>query len=156
MQKTIASLVVLAALAIGAVACSSSSDSGGSSGTAGTSGSAGSSGSSGSSGTAGTGGGDVAAGKALADANVCTSCHGADYAGSPSGRNITPSTSAGIGSWSDAEIEAAITAGIRKDGVALCASMQMYPFDSTQVANIVAFLKSNPAVDTVNAGPCPH
>jgi mono/diheme cytochrome c family protein len=65
-------------------------------------------------------------------------------------RNITPSKTKGIGSWTDAEIKRAITTGIDKDGKHLKPPMgfgyyaQMKPGD---IDDIIAWLRTLPAKD---------
>ncbi|HEX5660837.1 MAG TPA: FG-GAP-like repeat-containing protein [Polyangiales bacterium] len=94
-------------------------------------------------------------GKALADENVCVSCHQADYSGLGFYPNITPDTTNGIGSWSDAEIKAAITDGVDDEGDDLCQLMQRYEFTASELDDLVAFLKSLPAKTKKITGMCP-
>ena len=60
-------------------------------------------------------------------------------------RNITAHATAGLGAWSDAEIKAAITQGMRKDGTRLKPPMA-YPLYATMTAQdlsaIVAYLRT--------------
>lgn len=62
-------------------------------------------------------------------------------------RNITPHKTKGIGDWSDAEIKAAITNGVRKDGTKLKPPMG-YPFYARMTAGdldaMVAYLRTVP------------
>lgn len=62
-------------------------------------------------------------------------------------RNITPSKTKGIGDWSDAEIKAAITNGVRKDGTKLKPPMG-YPYYAHMTADdldaVVAYLRTVP------------
>jgi hypothetical protein len=115
--------------------------------------------------TGGTGGTDsgpdleaIARGQALAeDIDVnCSGCHGLDYAGSPlyNAGNITPDEATGIGTWSDAEITAAVTEGIGKDGEPLCATMEPYDFDDGQMRDLIAFLRSLTPVSKTLANKC--
>ena len=61
----------------------------------------------------------------------------------------------GIGSWSDDEIKAAITAGMDKDGGTLCNLMLKFPFSASEVADVVAYLHSLPAVSNSIDEACP-
>ena len=65
-------------------------------------------------------------------------------------RNITAHPAAGIGAWSDDEIKAAITRGVRKDGTRLKPPMA-YPLYATMTAQdlgaIVAYLRTVPPKD---------
>ncbi len=97
----------------------------------------------------------VARGKALADENLCVSCHQANYAGAGFYPNITPDKNTGIGDWSDDEIKKAITEGVDADGDKLCALMQKYMFSASELSDLVAFLKSNAAVSKNITGMCP-
>lgn len=62
-------------------------------------------------------------------------------------RNITPSKAKGLGDWSDAEIKAAITKGVRKDGSPLKPPMG-YPHYAQMTADdldaMVAYLRTVP------------
>ncbi len=62
-------------------------------------------------------------------------------------RNITPHKTKGIGDWSDAEIKAAITKGVRKDGSPLKPPMG-YPYYARMTADdldaMVAYLRTVP------------
>jgi mono/diheme cytochrome c family protein len=72
------------------------------------------------------------------------------------GPNLTPDKETGLGGWTDAQIAAALTAGKRPDGRELAPIMPWRAFASlTQpdVAAIVAFLRSLPAVKNKVAGP---
>jgi Cytochrome c len=89
----------------------------------------------------------IARGKALADGAtpVCTSCHTTSYAGAGYYPNITPDKETGIGDWTDKQIGDAITKGIDDEGEALCALMTRYKFSASELADVVAFLRSLPA-----------
>jgi mono/diheme cytochrome c family protein len=72
------------------------------------------------------------------------------------GRNITPDKDTGIGGWTDEEIATAITVGKRPDGRQLAPIMPYGAFSymtKDDVAAIVAFLRSIPAVKNEVAGP---
>ncbi|MET0283940.1 MAG: FG-GAP-like repeat-containing protein [Polyangiales bacterium] len=103
-----------------------------------------------------TGGMSAAAmrGMALATENVCVSCHQTNYAGRGFYPNITPDKTNGIGNWSDDEIADAITEGMGPDGE-LCGLMQKYEFTASEVADVVAFLKSLPASSNRVTAACP-
>ena len=72
------------------------------------------------------------------------------------GRNITPDKETGIGIWTDEEIATALTTGKRPDGRQL-APIMPYPsfvyMTKEDVAAIIAFLHSIPAVKNEVAGP---
>jgi mono/diheme cytochrome c family protein len=72
------------------------------------------------------------------------------------GRNITPDKETGIGNWTDEEIATALTTGKRPDGRQL-APIMPYPsfihMTKEDVAAIIAFLHSIPAVKNEVAGP---
>lgn len=72
------------------------------------------------------------------------------------GRNITPDKETGIGNWTDEEIATALTMGKRPDGRQL-APIMPYPsfvnMTKEDVAAIIAFLRSIPAVKNEVAGP---
>jgi mono/diheme cytochrome c family protein len=72
------------------------------------------------------------------------------------GRNITPDKETGIGDWTDEQIAAAFTTGKRPDGRELAPIMPYHAFSymtKEDVAAIVAFLRSIPAVKNEVAGP---
>lgn len=65
-------------------------------------------------------------------------------------RNITPSKAKGLGDWSDAQIKAAITKGISKDGTHLAPPMAFASYALASEADldaIVAWLRTLPARD---------
>ncbi|MDB4977592.1 MAG: putative diheme cytochrome c-553 [Myxococcaceae bacterium] len=99
--------------------------------------------------------GSVAAGLALTKTNICTSCHQADYAGLGFYPNITPDPDTGIGDWTDQQIKDAVTKGVDDEGKDLCALMQRYKFTATQQNDLVAFLRSLPAVNKDITDECP-
>jgi mono/diheme cytochrome c family protein len=72
------------------------------------------------------------------------------------GRNITPDKETGVGSWTDEQIAIAITTGKRPDGRELAPIMPYHAFSymtKEDVAAIIAFLHSIPAVKNQVAGP---
>ena len=72
------------------------------------------------------------------------------------GRNITPDKETGIGNWSDEQIAAALTTGKRPDGRQLAPIMPYASFThmpKEDVAAVVAFLRSIPAVKNEVPGP---
>jgi len=76
--------------------------------------------------------------------------------GAFAGRNITPDKDTGIGNWTAEQIAAAITTGKRPDGRQLAPIMPYHAFSymtKEDVAAIVAFLQSIPAVKNEVAGP---
>ena len=85
-------------------------------------------------------------------AQVCTGCHGADFAGAPplaAGAppvaNLTP---AALGAWSEADFVRALRAGQRPDGRALDPMMPwkaFAPMTDTELRAMWAYLRSLPA-----------
>ncbi len=76
--------------------------------------------------------------------------------GAFAGRNITPDKETGIGNWTSEQIAAAITTGRRPDGRELAPIMPWHAFSyltKDDVAAIVAFLQSLPAVKNQVVGP---
>jgi len=72
------------------------------------------------------------------------------------GRNITPDKETGIGGWTDEQIATALTTGKRPDGRLLAPIMPYHALSymvKEDVAAIVAFLRSIPAVKNEVAGP---
>lgn len=94
-------------------------------------------------------------GQALVTESQCVTCHQQNFAGFSVFPNITPDETTGIGSWTDAQIVAAIRDGIDADGSSMCVTMQRYAFDDAQAADVVAFLRGLPAVSNRIAGACP-
>jgi len=97
----------------------------------------------------------------LSNQNSCGGCHTSSTASdgllsgqdgtvthsSISGPNITPDKETGIGSWTDAQITAAIRTGVDDKGESLCVSMPKFgDLSDDETASIVAYLKSIPAV----------
>jgi len=86
----------------------------------------------------------------------CTSCHGANLAGTTVAMsmaypaNITPDPDTGIGSWETATIVNAILNGIDDQGEQLCVMPKFgqapYSMAQDQATAIAAYLKSIPAV----------
>jgi hypothetical protein len=107
----------------------------------------------------GAGGSDnraaIAHGLELTTTNLCTTCHQADYSGYAIYPNITSDMDTGIGSWSDEEVKQAIIAGVDKDKGKLCASMLKFPFSDSEVADVIAYLRSLPVVDHAVTQVCP-
>jgi mono/diheme cytochrome c family protein len=87
----------------------------------------------------------------------CSICHGPKGAGLL-GPNITGSTSAGIGSWTDAQFTAAVRTGVDDEGRQLCADMTRFAatmISDAQLTAIHDFLKTN-VNNTANDGTsCP-
>jgi mono/diheme cytochrome c family protein len=103
--------------------------------------------------------GDQASAKAggpLFAAN-CASCHGPEAAGGI-GPNITSSTSAGIGTWSEEDFFRAVRTGVDDEGETLCDVMPRFSsstLSDTQLASIYDYLRTL-VNDTENAGTaCP-
>jgi mono/diheme cytochrome c family protein len=100
----------------------------------------------------------VEAGAALYTANACNGCHGENAEGRPLGPNISGSTSAGIGSWTQAQFTSALLEGrglpLADGGVnALCANMPRFArLNPTQLTDLLAYLQSKSS-DAVQRGP---
>lgn len=90
-------------------------------------------------------------------ATNCATCHGPAAAGAI-GPNITSSTSAGIGSWSEEEFFRAVRTGVDDEGEMLCEVMPRFSqstLGDNQLASIYDFLLTL-VNDTENAGTaCP-
>lgn len=97
----------------------------------------------------------VLRGQALADENLCVSCHQEDYAGLGFYPNLTSDFETGLGSWSDQDIANAIQAGYDKNGESLCSLMTVYTFTDDEAADIVAFLRYLPPVSNEITAVCP-
>lgn len=72
------------------------------------------------------------------------------------GPNITPDADTGIGTWSEAEIVAAIQTGVRPDGRELAPIMpwrSLAKLTAEDAAAIAAYLKSLPAISNKVPGP---
>jgi mono/diheme cytochrome c family protein len=72
------------------------------------------------------------------------------------GRNLTPDKETGLGNWTDEQIIAAITAGVRPDGRRLAPIMpyqELSHLTSDDAKAIVAYLRSLPAVKNAVPGP---
>lgn len=85
----------------------------------------------------------------------CWSCHGDDFSGSGYYPNLTSDPIHGLGSWSDEAIARAIRNGFNEVGQKMCPLMPQYPFDDQKVADVVAFLRTLPAVAKPITGVCP-
>jgi mono/diheme cytochrome c family protein len=69
------------------------------------------------------------------------------------GTNITPDPDTGIGHWSDAEIDAAIRRGVRRDHAIESPAMPYYQYAGmadADVADLIAYLRTLPAVRRSN------
>ncbi|MEO8901967.1 MAG: c-type cytochrome [Polyangiaceae bacterium] len=105
-------------------------------------------------------GATVYARAASADAASCSSCHGADAAGSL-GPNITPSTTAGIGGWTEEQFFQLVRNRKSRAGTTVCMEMSPSadgkPFTTAlvsdkEIADLYAFLMAKPPNDTVQKG----
>jgi len=107
-------------------------------------------------GSSATGVGDATKGMAVWTQQACNSCHGPAGAGDY-GPNITFSTTAGIGAWTQAQFNAAVRTGVDTDGTMLCLSMTRFPsISDASMADLFAYLKAQPINDTKNPGTfCP-
>jgi mono/diheme cytochrome c family protein len=87
----------------------------------------------------------------------CSICHGPKGAGLL-GPNITGSTSAGIGSWTDAQFTTSVRTGVNDKGRELCADMTRFPvalISDAQLTAIHDFLKANINNTANNGTSCP-
>ncbi|MEI8258265.1 MAG: cytochrome c, partial [Deltaproteobacteria bacterium] len=109
-------------------------------------------------------GGPVALGRRHVGLRRCAACHqSADpgdgilsgstmpIRGSSSGvigyaSNLTPDRDTGLGLWTDAQIASAIRGGIDAQGASMCVMPRYAEMTDTEVAAIVAYLRSLPAV----------
>ena len=100
--------------------------------------------------------GSVSAGMTLFAARSCNGCHGTLGEGNSTGPNISGSTTAGIGAWTQAEFSKAVKQAISRTGRMYCGTMTPYPtLTDQQVADLFAFLKAQKN-DTVQRGlACP-
>lgn len=94
-------------------------------------------------------------GQAFVTQNECTMCHTENFAGFTVFPNITPDRETGIGSWTDAQIVAAIRDGLEPGGATLCDTMARYPLSDEQAADVVEFLRGIPAVSNRLTSDCP-
>ncbi len=99
--------------------------------------------------------GDAAQGALVAEEQLCGSCHGADYAGVGYYPNITPHEETGIGAWSDQGIANASAEGLGVAGGTLCTLMPRAFLPPSDLADLVAYLRSLPAVDNEVSKECP-
>lgn len=99
--------------------------------------------------------GNAAHGAVVAQDQACGSCHGADYAGTGYYPNITPDEQTGIGAWSDQEIADAIAEGLGVNGETLCALMPRAFLAPRDLVDLVAYLRSLPAVSNEVSKVCP-
>lgn len=99
--------------------------------------------------------GDPAKGHLLVIADRCGSCHAENLAGRGFYRNITPDVETGIGSWTDRQIANAIRGG-GGPGTQFCSVMPLYSgLKDRQVADMVAYLRSVPAISNEIVSICP-
>lgn len=99
--------------------------------------------------------GDADRGKDLADELVCGSCHTENFAGTGYYANITQDEDTGIGAWSDDEIAQAIVHGTDDEGDSLCAAMPRSKLSKSELADMVAYLRTIPAVKNEITKVCP-
>jgi mono/diheme cytochrome c family protein len=99
--------------------------------------------------------GDPAKGYLLVIADKCGSCHGENLGGRGFYRNITPDVETGIGSWTDRQIANAIRGG-GGPGTQFCSLMPLYSgLKDRQIADMVAYLRSVPAISNQIVSMCP-
>jgi len=94
-------------------------------------------------------------GEAFVALNECAMCHTENFSGFTVFPNITPDKQTGIGSWTDAQIVAAIRDGVEPDGSKLCDTMARYPLSEEQAADVVEFLRGIPAISNRLTSDCP-
>ncbi len=117
----------------------------------------------------------VELGAMVAKKNGCHGCHDPNdpmagvlsgqtvpLMGTPAGTmvypaNITPDQNTGIGSWTDDNFTSATRAGIDDQGQLLCMAMpRFYNMSDTDLKNLIAYLRSLPAVNrTIPDSVCP-
>jgi mono/diheme cytochrome c family protein len=121
----------------------------------------------------------LARGKYLVQIGGCNDCHTPGYffgkpdmtrylggsdvgfqgpGGTVVGRNLTPDTETGIGSWTTTQIATAIRSGVRPDGRVLAPVMPWAAFSKLTVDDVTAialYLKSLPPVKHLVPGPFP-
>jgi mono/diheme cytochrome c family protein len=106
---------------------------------------------------AGCGGGaegSPESGKAAVTKHECSNCHGMDLSGDTNPRpetmayasNLTPDMDTGLGGWMDDQIIKAMRTGIDDEGEALCDPMPKFDISDQEAADIVAYLRTLPAV----------
>jgi hypothetical protein len=99
--------------------------------------------------------GDPAKGHLLVIADKCGSCHAENLGGRGFYRNITPDVETGIGSWTDRQIANAIRGG-GGPGTQFCSVMPLYSgLKDRQIADMVAYLRSIPAIRNEIVSMCP-
>ena len=99
--------------------------------------------------------GDSTRGHLLVIADRCASCHAENLGGRGFYRNITPDVETGIGSWTDRQIANAIRGG-GGPGTQFCSVMPLYSgLKDRQVADMVAYLRSIPAISDQIVSMCP-
>jgi hypothetical protein len=102
--------------------------------------------------------GSVANGATVWAKEACATCHGESAAGlyAP---NITFSTTAGIGTWTEPQFRDAVRLGKDPRGVDLCMSMTRYSaseINDAAMADLYAYLRSKPTSDVKMQGSlCP-
>jgi len=99
--------------------------------------------------------GDATRGKTLTVQNSCIECHGGDFSGSGFYPNITPDKTTGIGSWTDAQVAAAIRDGVGTDGASFCGLMERFPFSDQETADVIAYLRGLSPVNKATTTACP-
>jgi mono/diheme cytochrome c family protein len=106
----------------------------------------------------------VSLGQQIVTTQDCAGCHGGDFAGTVgiaefptmNAPNITPDKDTGVGDWTDAQLVAAIRTGVDDEGQTLCVMPVFHTFTDTDVANVIAYLRSLPAVSKdIPDGVCP-
>lgn len=107
----------------------------------------------------------VARGRHIAETRGCNDCHGRDYAGAKViedgamgrlyGSNLTPGKGSKVAGFTDEDWVRAIRHGVGKDGRGLfiMPSMEYSHFSDEDLAAVIAFLKTVPAVDREPVAP---
>jgi hypothetical protein len=75
----------------------------------------------------------------------------------PNAANLTPHATTGVGSWTDAELKAAILDGTAKGGGSLCImpKFRVAGLSDSQAQDIVAYLRTLTAIDKSVPDACP-
>lgn len=149
--------VISAAIAALLPACGSSDDPtpGGTAGAGSVAGASGSTaGATNTAGASNAGTGDATKGKAVYTTGACNTCHADDGKGSQ-GPNITPSKTAGIGSWTYQQFHDAMRTGKAEDGTQLCTLMPLFAekdISEASMQDLWAYVKSFPVSDVEQKG----
>jgi len=87
--------------------------------------------------------------------NSCIECHGGDFSGSGFYPNITPDKTTGIGTWTNAQVAAALRDGVDITGASFCSLMERFPFSDQETADVIAYLRGLSPVSKATTTECP-